>query len=437
MADDMKPAMGCYGDTIAVTPALDGLARDGILYSRAYCQQAVSGPSRASLLTGMYPDETGVLSLNTWIRKKNPNIVTLPQAFREAGYVTASAGKVFHGAKNNLDAPSWSAPPLLYAQIRPEAYVLQENKTDYKSVSNEFTTLDESLYYDVQIRNAAVGRLDSLAASGGPFFLAVGFHKPHLPWCAPTRFLDMYMPRKLNIDTARVAGAPYQAYRPNRELVEYTDVPSDGPIPLEQQEFLKKAYYACSSFTDENIGYVLQHLKDLGLYDNTLIVFLGDHGYHHGEQGLWCKSTDYESSCNAPLIIKLPKGMKAKRARALADAPVSFVDIMPTLCAACGVPVPEGVRGENLLEGAHSPYVFSQIAHSHDGIKYTGYAVRDKRWTYVEWLTPDLERAAAELYDMAGRDTIRFETQNVLAQHPEQAAAMAAILQEHLSSVKD
>ena len=159
MADDMKPAMACYGDTIAITPALDGLAKDGILYSRAYCQQAVSGPSRASLLTGMYPDQTGVLSLNTWIRKKNPDIVTLPQAFREAGYLTASAGKVFHGAKNNLDGLSWSLPPLFYEQIRSEAYILEEDKTDYKSVSNEFTTLDESLYYDVQIRQAALSRL--------------------------------------------------------------------------------------------------------------------------------------------------------------------------------------------------------------------------------------------------------------------------------------
>lgn len=431
----MKPAMACYGDSIAITPALDGLAKDGILYSRAYCQQAVSGPSRASLLTGMYPDETGVLSLNTWIRKKNPDIVTLPQAFREAGYVTASAGKVFHGAKNNLDAPSWSLPPLLYAQIRPEAYVLEENKTDYKSVSNEFTTLDESLYYDVQIRDAALARLDSLCDASKPFFFAVGFHKPHLPWCAPQRFLDMYLPRRLSIDTARVVGAPYQAYRSNRELIEYNDVPSDGPIPLEQQEYLKKCYYACSSFTDENVGCILRRLKELGLYDNTLIVFLGDHGYHHGEQGLWCKSTEFESSCNAPLIIKLPKGMSRRKAAKLADAPVSFVDIMPTLCEACGVPVPEGVRGESLLQSGHGPYAFSQIVHSHDGIKYTGYTVRDARWTYTEWLTPELECAASELYDMAGRDECRYERENVLDRCPEQASAMAAALREHLATV--
>lgn len=435
MADDMKPAMACYGDTIAITPALDGLAKDGILYSRAYCQQAVSGPSRASLLTGMYPDQTGVLSLNTWIRKKNPDIVTLPQAFWEAGYVTASAGKVFHGAKNNLDGLSWSLPPLFYEQIRSEAYILEEDKTDYKSVSNEFTTLDESLYYDVQIRQAALSRLDSLASGDKPFFFAVGFHKPHLPWCAPQRFLDMYLPRQLSIDTARVAGAPFQAYRSNRELIEYNDVPSDGPIPMEQQEYLKKCYYACSSFTDENIACILRRLKDLGLYDNTLIVFLGDHGYHHGEQGLWCKSTEFESSCNAPLIIKLPKGMKDRKARALADVPVSFVDIMPTLCEVCGVPAPEHLSGENLLGGSHGPYAFSQIAHSHGGVKYTGYTVRDLRWTYTEWLTPGLECAAAELYDMDGRDSLRYEKQNVLSQYPEKASALSKALHDHLDTV--
>ncbi len=432
MADDMKPAMGCYGDSIAVTPALDGLASDGILFSRAYCQQAVSGPSRASLLTGLYPDQTGVLSLNTWIRKKNPDIVTLPQAFREAGYVTASAGKVFHGARNNLDSLSWSLTPLLYDQIRAEAYVLEEDKTDYKSVATEFTTLDEGLYYDVRIREASLARLDSLASCGQPFFLAVGFHKPHLPWCAPSKYLDMYMPRHLSIDTARVAGAPREAYRSNRELVEYTDIPSDAPIPMEQQEYLKKAYYACASFTDDNVGSILARLKELGLYDNTMIVFLGDHGYHHGEQGLWCKSTDYESACNAPLIIKLPKGFRNARRSSRVDDPVSFTDILPTLCWACGVPVPEAAAGENLLDGSHSPYVFSQIAHRHDGVKYTGYAIRGERWTYVEWLTPSMELASAELYDMTGRDSCRYERENVLDRNPQIAAELSEALSNHL-----
>ena len=431
MADDMKPALGCYGDTIAVTPAIDGLASDGILFSRAYCQQAVSGPSRASLLTGLYPDQTGVLSLNTWIRKKNPDIITLPQAFRQKGYVTASAGKVFHGARNNLDSLSWTLAPLLYNQIRAEAYVLEQNKTDYKSVSNEFTALDEGLYYDVKIRQAALSRLDSLASDGRPFLLAVGFHKPHLPWCAPQKYLDMYLPRQLQIDTSRVSGAPFQAYRTNRELVEYNDVPGSGPIPVEQQEYLKKAYYACSSFTDDNVGAVLRRLKELGLYDNTLIVFLGDHGYHNGEQGLWCKSTNFEPACNAPLIIKPPFSRKGRRV----DSPVSFVDIVPTLCKACGVDVPEGACGEDLLGPSHSPWVFSQITHSHGGVKYTGYAVRDARWTYVEWFNPQMQMQAAELYDMSEREKCSYERLNVLDRYPRQAEAMSGVLQKHLETI--
>ncbi len=453
MADDMKPAMGCYGDSIAVTPALDGLAADGILFSRAYCQQAVSGPSRASLLTGRYPDQTGVLKLETLLRKKDPDIVTLPQAFREAGYTTASVGKVFHGVKNSMDTLSWSWRPLYCHMPRPDAYVLDVNKTDYKSVSREFAEVDEALYYDVKIREAALYRLDSLAASGGPFFLAVGFNKPHLPWSAPARYFDLYRDRALDIDTARVAGAPVQAYRSNRELTEYQDVPSDGPIPMALQKDLKRSYYACASFTDDNVGAILARLRKLGLYENTLVVFLGDHGYHHGEQGLWCKSTNFESSCNAPLIIKLPSGSTRRlprrvggqqaawispyRAAAVDARPVSFVDLMPTLCTACGVPVPEGAMGEDLFGPAeHNPFVFSQIAHSVDGVKYMGYAVRDARWTYVEWFSPDMISVAAELYDMAGRDSCRYEKANVLETYPDVAASLSEALLHHLEIVR-
>ncbi len=239
----------------------------------------------------------------------------------------------------------------------------------------------------------------------------------------------------MDLDTARVVLAPAQAYRTNRELVEYQDVPSDGPIPIELQKDLKKSYYACASFTDDNIGAILSRLQELGLYDNTLIVFLGDHGYHQGEQGLWCKSTNFESSCNAPLIIKMP----SKKGRALphrVDRPVSFIDLMPTVCTACRVPVPDGAMGEDLLGSAeHNPYVFSQIAHSHNGIKYMGYAIRDTRWTYVEWFTPEMDCAAAELYDMAGRDTCRYEKINVLEAHPDIAATLSEALHGHLDRV--
>ena len=462
MADDMKPALGCYGDTIAVTPALDGLAADGILYSHAYCQQAVSGPSRASLLTGRYPDQTGVLKLETGMRAKDPDIVTLPQAFREAGYTTASVGKVFHGVKNSMDAPSWSWRPLLCHMPRPDAYVLAENKTDYKSVAREFSDVDEGLYYDVKIREAALTRLDSLAAADSPFFLAVGFNKPHLPWSAPEHFLEPYRGRALTLDTVRVAGAPAQAYRPNRELIEYQDVPSEGPIPMDEQEALKKAYYACASFTDDNIGRLLGRLKDLGLYDNTLVVFLGDHGYHHGEQGLWCKSTNFEPACNAPLIIKLParlsKGKPSQQRSVKAvistglvytaahtdHRPVSFVDLMPTLCKVCGIPVPEGAMGEDLLTRKHSPYAFSQIAHTVDGVKYMGYAVRDGRWNYVAWFVSGkrgtletdedgaLRPSAEELYDLSGSP---YEKVNVLDDNPETAVTLREALSQHLADL--
>lgn len=433
-ADDMKPLLGCYGDPIAITPSLDGFAKEATLFTRAYCQQPVSGPSRASFLTGRYPDQTGVLRLSDWIRAKDPDIVTLPQAFREAGYTTAGVGKVFQTDRNNLDSLSWTIRPKLFDMSRTDQYLLDENKTDYKSVSNEFTSLPDSLYYDVKIREAATKTLRELAGSGKPFFLAVGFHKPHLPFNAPERYRDMYKLDLFEIDSTMTEGAPEIAYRPNRELTEYTDIPDLGPISPEQQKQLKRAYYAAASFTDDNIGIVLGELRKLGLWDKTVIVILGDHGYHLGEQRLWCKSTNFEQAFRAPLIIKQPFQKKGRVEKRVSE----FAGIFPTVCELCGIEIPSGVSGHNLFKVNlfRRNYAFSQIPHTikQEGknVKYTGYSVRDRNWTYVAWFDKKGNCAFIELYKMKGH---RIETKNLAGAHKHAERRLERALSRHLEEI--
>lgn len=412
--DDLRPALGCYGDARARTPHIDALAADGALFRRAYCQQAVSGPTRASLLTGLRPEEVGVTELNTWIREADADVVTLPQAFRQAGYRTQSVGKIFHGTKNSLDRPSWSRPPLLYAYSRNEEYQLPENKTGRKAAAAEFADAPDSLYFDVRIRDEALKQIEELGRSEEPFFLAVGFLKPHLPFCAPRRYWEACAGGDFAIastDRPRPENAPSIAYHNSEELRGYTDIPDLGPLSPEQEAALRRAYYACVAFTDELIGSLIGRLKQLGLYDDTLIVLWGDHGYHLGEQELWCKSTTYEAACRAPLIVK-PAGRPQPRT---VDDVVEFLDIFPTMLDLCSIgPCPQqrlsGRTLRPLLEGRRTGrhrYAVSQFQRPYPALtsrkkrRHTGYVIRDERWSYTEWVDLQGRITARELYDLS------------------------------------
>lgn len=418
--DDLKPALGCYGDHIAVTPNIDSLAGGACLFRRAYCQQAVSGPTRASLLTGLRPEEVGVTELGTYMRARNPDVVTLPQAFREAGYETRGVGKIFHGTKNSLDEKSWSRKPELYEYSRTEEYQLPANKTGKKARASEFADAPDSLYFDVRIRDEALAQLAELGRSQKPFFLAVGFLKPHLPFCAPRRFREIYDGSDMQIDSAdraRPVDVPLIAYHDSEELRGYTDIPDLGPLSPGQEEELRKAYYACVSFTDANIGAVIAKLKELGLYDDTVIVLWGDHGYHLGEQDLWCKSTTYEAACRAPLLIK---GAGQQHPREI-DGVVEFLDIYPTMLGMCGIGTAHKLSGislEPLMKGRKSPrrYAVSQFQRPYPALtnrkrrKHMGYVIRDERWTYTEWVDLEGKLVARELYDMSSD---RYEKKNM------------------------
>ena len=271
--------------------------------------------------------------------------------------------------------------------------------------------MPDSLYFDVKIRNEALARLEELSRSDEPFFLAVGFLKPHLPFCAPERYRELYAGRDFALaDTlrARPENAPEIACHNSEELRGYTDIPDLMPLSAEQEAELRRAYYACVSFTDDNIGAILDRLKELGLYDDTLIVLWGDHGYHLGEQELWCKSTVYEAACRAPLVIK-PAGRPRHRE---VEEVVELLDVYPTLLDLCGIEDRYGVSGRSLrplLDGRsmRKRYAVSQFQRPYPALtslkkrRYMGYTVRDRRWTYTEWVDLTGRVAECELYDMS------------------------------------
>ena len=416
--DDLRPALGCYGDKTAITPNIDRLAKQGLVFNRAYCQEAVCSPSRLSLITGRRPDSIKVWDLHTHFRETLPDAVTLPQHFKNHGYHTRSIGKILHGGGPPAkDAPSWSEPPL-YDTVRDVStrYVLPKNRsgTGLKRDSSEAAEAPDNAYIDGIVCDAAVKALGELKKRGRPFFLGVGFRKPHLPFCAPKKYWDRYNREAIPppASESHPQGAPELAVRSWRELEGYRDIPKDGQIPPEKVAELRHGYYACVSYTDAQVGRLLDELERLGLAGNTVIVLWGDHGFHLGEQGLWTKANNYEWATRSPMILAVPG---QPNAGSRSDALVEFVDLYPTLAEACGLPLPEGLEGVSmmpLLEEPARPWkkaVFSQYPRDfadkrpegHGDIM--GYAVRTERYRYVawrEWKTGEV--VARELYDHAG-----------------------------------
>ncbi|MCF0175605.1 MAG: sulfatase [Bacteroidales bacterium] len=420
--DDLRPTLGCYGDRLAITPNIDALASEGTCFTRAYCQQALSGPTRASMFTGLRPEEVGVTELNTPMRQRNPDVVTLPQAFRENGYRTVGTGKIFHGDVNGADSLSWSVPPSRYRYNRDNEYMLPGNrKSGGKSVSFEFADAPDSLYIDHGTASAAI---DSLSRLGDePFFLAVGFLKPHLPFCAPERFFDLYEKTDFGLASAQrdsIIDAPSISYHNSDELRGYTDIPETGPMTDAQEAALRRAYYSCVSFTDAQVGRLVEALKARGLYENTIIVLWGDHGYHLGERSLWCKSTNYEAACRVPLIVRVPQKYLSGRGAAgkKAGDMVECVDIYPSLLELCGMNSLQPLSGSsfvNVLEGERGgkEYAVSQFPRPYSALhrasarRQMGYAIRDRRFRLVEWYDSSSgEQVATELYRLRGKSPV-------------------------------
>ena len=427
--DDLRPELACYGVRDIRTPNIDRLARSGVLFNRAYCQQAVCSPSRTSLLTGLRPDTTQVFDLETHFRLTIPGTVTLPEHFKNNGYHAQGLSKIYHGG---LDDPqSWSVPhwaPALRQYANPEtladmekrrqqlraqgrrvnAQVLQSDpKTgtalkvrtgiNVKGPAWEAANVPDNALIDGATAQRAVETLRQIKDK--PFFLAVGFLKPHLPFVAPKKYFDMYP-----LETTRLApnpqppqDAPDIALTNWAELRGYTDIPRQGPLSDVKARELRRAYYAATSYTDAQIGKVIDELERLGLRDRTVIVLWGDHGWQLGEHGLWCKHTNFDIAARAPLIVSAPRGSKGAKTDALAE----FVDIYPTICELAGLPVPANLEGRSLApvvrdaKRSVNTAAFSQYPRG----KVMGRSIRTDNYRYTEWAEPGKAPEAVELYD--------------------------------------
>ncbi len=420
--DDLRPELGAYGSSEVHSPNIDRLASEGILFERAYCQYPVCGPSRASVLTGLRPDTTGIYENDQRHRASAPEAPTLPESFRKAGYQTAALGKVDHAGHH--DEPSWTAsayriPFRAQSTYRdPETLeYIASRQAEGKAMGlsgralrryaqgpfAESYPIEDDAYPDGKIASDAIERLESFARSPRqPFFLAVGFLKPHEPFIAPKKYWDLYDRDKLSLaaNPSRPEKAPAYAFRSLAELRNAPDFPDEGDIDEALARKMRHAYFACISYVDAQVGRLIDSLDQLGLADNTIVILWGDHGFHLGELGHWAKHTTFEFSARAPLIFKAPDQPQGLRVNQL----VEFVDIYPTLCRLAGIKIPHGTQGKSLWDPvALQPwqgkdFALTQIYRKKENIM--GRSLRAPRYRYTQWREESTgELLASELYD--------------------------------------
>jgi iduronate 2-sulfatase len=415
--DDLGAVPGCYGGAPVETPNIDRLAERGTLFERAYCQNAICNPSRASLLTGLRHDTLGVFNHPTHFRDVLPDVVTLPQHFRARGYHTETVGKTFHTAHGNRDDPrSWSRVRD-FPRVRPPAVRAPYGSPD----------VDDLDMPDGRIARAAVEALGALKRKR--FFLSVGFNRPHLPFLAPKKYWDLYDERDVRLARYRghPRGAPAYTSNGSSELRSYDGVPAEGPIDDELARTLVHGYWASVSYADACVGRVLDELDRLELREQTIVVLWSDHGLQVGEHGMWGKETNYEESLRVPLIVSVPGGA-AGRTKAL----VELVDLFPTLAELCELAPPQGLEGTSsvpLLADPDLPWkraAFSFCQREVPGKgRGTGRSLRTVRWRFVEWTFPGAALVEHELYD---HDADPGEDENVASAHPETVAELSALL---------
>lgn len=421
--DDLKPTLGCFGDSLAVTPHIDSLAERGVRFTSAYCNQAVCSPSRNSLMTGLRPQTIGVYDLPTNFRAAAPRAITLSQHFIQQGYFAQGLGKIFHTGHGNFDdQASWSVPswrPKASTYALPES--LRNTQTDSKGKkrgpATEAAAVADESYADGLVAQEAIARLRSASQTPEqPFFLAVGFIRPHLPFVAPQRYWDLYDPKLFPLPTVLSAPLDAPSYAPTNggELRTYAGIPQS--VDADTTRHLIHGYYAATSYTDAQVGKVLRTLDELGLTENTIVVLWGDHGWHLGDHGMWCKHTNYEQAARIPLIISTPNGPRGLASQAL----VETVDLYPTLAELAGVQSPPEIDGRSFANVVRQPNLPARefVQHVYPRGGRLGRAIRDSRYRLVEWKTPGnpAESAEFELYDY---QTDPLETQNLAALRPE------------------
>ncbi len=365
--DDLRPQLGCYGVSSMHTPNIDRLASQGTLFRRSYCMVPTCGASRASLMTGIRPARNRFVNYLAWAEKDAPGIATLNTHFKNHGYYTISNGKVFHHPEDSSTGwsePAWRAGYLQTADV--PAYQLAKNRAlqeegaqrsgrPGKKRGPAFETADvpDNAYADGILAEKSIQDLRRLATMEQPFFLAVGFFKPHLPFVAPKKYWDLYDRSAIHLPATyhRPKNAPDEAFHNWGELRHYAGIPDEGPLPDETARSLIHGYYACISYTDTQVGKLLDELKRLGLADNTIVILWGDHGWNLGEHALWCKHCCFETSMHAPLIVAVPGIKGGKTTNGLTE----FIDIYPSLCELAGIPIPDHLQGRSFVPLLRTP----------------------------------------------------------------------------------
>jgi iduronate 2-sulfatase len=418
-ADDLRPELGCYGHSQVKSPNIDRLAAAGTLFERAYCQQAVCHPSRAALMTGMRPDTIQVYDLHTAFRLAKPDVVTLAQYFKQRGYHSQRFGKIFHmGHGVSDDAISWSektrglsaprygpAGEQLLEELAKAAKANPPKNKETKSNGLPWEAPDvaDAELTDGEFTVAAIARLREI--KDRPFFLAVGFKNPHLPFVAPKKYWDLYDPDKIQLasNPEPPKDSPAFAHATWGELRHYHGMPQSGPLSEDQARQAIHGYWAATSYVDAQVGMLLDELDRLKLRENTVVVLWGDHGWQLGEHGFWCKHTNYEVAARVPLIISAP-GQKQPGGRS--SGLVELVDIYPTLTDLCGLPTPVGLEGISLAPLLNDPHLPWKTAAFHlypkkapGGGKAMGRAIRTDRYRLVEWKSRKFPEPIYELYD--------------------------------------
>lgn len=386
VVDDLNTDVGCYGQSLVQSPNIDRLSARGVRFDRAYAQYALCNPSRSSFLSGYGPDKTGVIEQERRARDALPQAVFLPQLFRQHGYFTAAAGKIHHGGRN-IDRPSWDFyDDAAGTDAQELAAKEQRSGNPDRTPPCIPLTGDGAATSDAVNTRKVITFLDDSARGDKPFFLALGLHKPHVPWTAPQQLFDLYP----------------EGQMPRRDLLAGSDIPAialqtEWPIGTRaaSQQGGIAAYFACVSFTDANTGLVLEGLDRLDLWKNTIVVFMGDHGFHLGDRRLWSKKTLFEQALRVPLIVVLPDGRSAGRT---CRQTVQLLDVYPTLADLCGLRAPADLEGRSLRSLLADPdAAWDRPARSqviHEGV--AGRSIRTERWRYTEW---DEGRAGVELYD--------------------------------------
>lgn len=416
--DDLRVELGCYGSRHVLSPNIDRLAEEGTLFERAYCQQTVCNPSRASLLTGRRPDTLRVWDLPTHFRQNHPDVVTLPQHFKQNGYHAQCVGKIFHNWRQDDwkgDPVSWSVPSVLHYNSHGRDKPMVDGEVPPNLASGKGGTecrdVPDDAYYDGRVAETAVAALRKLAGAKKPFFLAVGFWKPHTPFNAPKRYWDLYERDRVPVpDRVTIPdGVPEIALTRDRY-----EGGRDSAVLREMHH----GHLAAISYLDTQVGRTLKALDESGLRENTIVVFWSDHGLHLGEHGLTRKTTAFELDAGVPMILAVPGFRKGQRTKAL----VELLDLYPTLVDLCGLKTPSGLEGESLVPVLENPMrKFKRAALTQTPRpnylrgkmpEAMGYSIRTDRFRYTEWR--DFKTGAARARELYDHDVDPGETRNIV-----------------------